>query len=97
LELDEGSGNLRHCGCCRLIVAAPYHIYTIARAAKILGVSVELLDELAMTMTPEDGILWVHDDTDHGCRAFTQFGIDNAAEQLSDPSIVAYLQTFIQN
>jgi hypothetical protein len=78
-------------------MAAPYHVYTINRAAQMLGVSVELLDELAMTMTPEDGILWVHDDTEHGCRAFTQFGIDNAAEQLNDPPIRAYLESLIKN
>ena len=34
-------------------MAAPYHVYTINRAAEMLGVSVELLDELAATMTPE--------------------------------------------
>jgi hypothetical protein len=78
-------------------MAAPYHVYTINRAAQMLGVSVELLDELAMTMTPEDGILWVHDDTEEGCRAFTQFGIDNAAEQLNDPPIRAYLESLIKN
>jgi hypothetical protein len=88
MELEQGSSGRGHCG---LTVAAPYHVYTIQRAAKMLGVSVELLDELAMTMTPEEGILWVHDDTEYGCRAFTQFGIDNAAEQLSDPAIVQHL------
>ena len=85
------------CGHRRLTMAAPYHVYTIKRAAEMLGVSVELLDELAMTMTPEDGILWIHDDTEDGCSAFTEFGIENAAEQLADPNIVAHLQSLIQN
>jgi len=42
----------------------------------MLGVSVELLDELAMTMEPEDGILWVHDEPNTECRAFTRFGVE---------------------
>ncbi|MGH9345354.1 MAG: hypothetical protein ACRD19_16530 [Terriglobia bacterium] len=77
-------------------MAAPYHVYTIERAAKMLGVSVDLQEELAMTMTPEEGSLWLHDHTEDGCRAFADFGINNAAEQLSDPIIVAHLQSLIQ-
>lgn len=58
----------------------------------MLGVSVDLLHVLSITMEPEDGILWVYDGTEHGCCAFTDFGIENATEQLSNPAIVAYLQ-----
>jgi len=61
----------------------------------MLGVSVDLLHELASTMTPEEGILWLHDHTEDGCRAFTDFGIDNVAEQLRDPAIVAHLLSLI--
>ncbi|MGO9547857.1 MAG: hypothetical protein ACLPPF_24115 [Rhodomicrobium sp.] len=77
-------------------MAAITHVYTIDRAAKMLGVSVDLLHELSITMEPEDGVLWVLDNTEEGCCAFTDFGIENAAEQLSDPSIVAHLQQLIQ-
>ena len=47
-------------------------------------------------MEPEDGVLWVLDDTEEGCCAFTEFGIENAAEQLRDPDIVAHLQKLVQ-
>ena len=53
VELGEGQTGY---GYRSLSMAAPYHVYTIEVAAKTLGVSVDLLDELAMTMTPEDGI-----------------------------------------
>lgn len=78
-------------------MAAPSHIYTIERAAEILGVTVDLLEELAATMEPEDGRLWLHDHTEDGRYAFTDFGIKNAAEQLSDPDIVAYLNKLMRN
>jgi hypothetical protein len=95
LELEEEQGS--RTGSYRsLTMAAPYHIYTINRAAQMLGVSVDLLHELSITMEPEDGRVWVHDDTEEGCCAFTDFGIENAAEQLADPVIVAYLQKLIQ-
>ena len=77
-------------------MAAITHVYTIGRAAKMLGVSVDLLHELSITMEPEDGVLWVLDDTEEGCCAFTEFGIENAAEQLRDPDIVAHLQKLVQ-
>ncbi len=93
MELGEGQTGY---GYRSLSMAAPYHVSTIEVAAKTLGVSVDLLDELAMTMTPEDGILWVHDGTEYGCRAFTDFGIDNAAEQLADPAIVAHLLSLVR-
>ena len=77
-------------------MAAPHHIYTINRAAQMLGVSVDLLHELSITMEPEDGLVWVHDDTEEGCCAFTDFGIENAAEQLNDPPVRAYLESLIK-
>jgi hypothetical protein len=73
-------------------MAAPSHVYTTERAAERLGVTIDLLKELAATMEPEDGCLWLHDHTEDGRYAFTDFGIKNAAEQLSDPAIVAHLK-----
>ena len=71
---------------------APYHVYTLECAAKKLGVDVDLLQALAETMEPEDGLLWLHDHTEDSRRAFTDVGIQNAAEQLSDPGIIVSLQ-----
>ena len=78
-------------------MAAPSRVYTIERVAEILGVTVDLLAELAATMEPEDGCLWLRDHTEDGRYAFTDFGIENASEQLSDPGIVAYLQKLMRN
>jgi hypothetical protein len=78
-------------------MAAPCRIYTIERAAKMLGVDVDLLWELAATMEPEDGCLWLYDQTEHGRYAFTDFGIESATEQLRDPGIVAHLQELMRN
>ena len=77
-------------------MAAPYRAYTIERVAVMLGVSVDLLEELAGTMDPEDGLLRLYDHTEHGRYAFNDFGIESAAEQLRDPGIVAYLQKLMR-
>jgi hypothetical protein len=78
-------------------MAAPSRIYTIERVAKMLGVDVDLLWELAATMEPEDGCLWLYDQTEDGRYAFTDFGIESAAEQLNDPGIVVHLQELMRN
>ena len=93
MELEKSSDGHPH---CRLIMPTPYHIYTIEYVAQLLGVSVDLLHELAITMEPEDGLRRVVDDNGETCCAFTDFGIENAAEQLSDPSIVAHLLSLIR-
>ena len=36
-------------------MAAPSHVYTIARVARMLGEKVERLEEIAIDMEPEDG------------------------------------------
>jgi hypothetical protein len=73
-------------------MAAPSHVWTISRAAVTLGVDIDILAELASTMTPEDGVLWICDDTEDGCIGFTSFGIDSAAAQLADPGIIDVLK-----
>ena len=78
-------------------MAAPSRIYTIERVAKMIGVNVDLLWELAATMEPEDGCLWLYDHTEDGRYAFTDFGIESAAEQLNDPGIVAHHQKLMRN
>jgi hypothetical protein len=94
LELEESSDASSNRG---LNMAAPSHIYTIERAAERLGVTIDLLKELAVTMEPEDGCLWLHDHTEDGRLAFTDFGIKNTAEQLSDPTFVAHLKNLMHN
>jgi hypothetical protein len=64
-------------------MAAISYVFTIARVAKRLGEDEELLAELAMNLDPEDGCLWVMDDTEDGTLAFTEFGIENLQELLA--------------
>jgi hypothetical protein len=58
-------------------MAAPSHVLTIARVAKMLGEDVAWLEEIALEMEPEDGRIWVWDvDDDHQVTAFTTFGVE---------------------
>jgi hypothetical protein len=54
MKLVQSSGS--H-DCSRLTMATPCHVYAITRVAKMLGVDVELLHGLAMTMEPEAGVI----------------------------------------
>jgi hypothetical protein len=67
-----------------LTMAAISHVFTIARVAKRLGQDEELLADLAMHLDPEDGCLWVMDDTEDRTLAFTELGIENLKELLAD-------------
>jgi hypothetical protein len=71
-------------------MAAISRVYTIQRAAMMLGISEDLLDRIADTMEPEDGILWICDSTEYGTRGFTSFGLDNVREVLDDPPQLEY-------
>jgi len=51
-------------------------VFTAARAAKILGVDEDLIWELSDGLDPEDGRLWILDDTEEGVLGFTEFGIE---------------------
>jgi hypothetical protein len=59
-------------------------VFTVARAAQMLGESEDLLHELSEGLDPEDGCLWVHDTTEDGTLAFTEFGIENLRACLED-------------
>ena len=65
-------------------------VYTIERAAMMLGISEDLLVRIADTMEPEDGVLWICDSTEDGTRGFTDFGIENVLEVLDDPPQLEY-------
>ena len=58
-------------------MAAPSHVFTIARVAKMLGEDEAWLEEIALEMEPEDGRIWIWDvDDDHQVTAFTSFGFE---------------------
>jgi hypothetical protein len=63
-------------------MAAITHVFTVARAAAILGEDEDLLEEIAIEMEPEDGRVWVYGTDDATTTAFTAFGIENLRELL---------------
>jgi len=66
-------------------MAAPSHVFTIRRVARMLNEDEDKLDEIAMGMEPEDGCLRVLDlDDDVAIVAFTARGIENLKELLDD-------------
>lgn len=59
-------------------MAAPSHVFTIARVARMLGEDETWLQEIALELEPEDGRLYVCDlDDDDVVTAFTPFGVEN--------------------
>jgi hypothetical protein len=65
------------------VAGVPY-VFTAARVAKMLGVAEEIIDAAADGLDPEDGRLWVYDDTEHGVMAFTSFGIESLCWSLTN-------------
>ena len=57
-------------------MAAPSCVFTLARAAELLGKDEEWLDELAGQLEPEDGRLWIYDTADRATLGFTERGIE---------------------
>jgi hypothetical protein len=57
-------------------MAAISHVFTIRRAAQILGRDEDLLWELSDQLEPEDGKLWVYDIDGAETPAFTHDGIE---------------------
>jgi hypothetical protein len=61
-------------------MASISHVFTAARVAKILGVDEDLIWELSDGLDPEDGRLWILDDTEDGPEdgllGFTEHGIE---------------------
>lgn len=59
-------------------MAVPSAVFTIARLARMLGEDQAWLEEIALTMEPEDGCLDVWDiDDDIAITAFTPDGVKN--------------------
>ena len=61
-------------------MAAPSYVFTIARAAEMLGEDEEWLLELADQLEPEDGCLWIRDTDDRATLGFTDRGIESLKE-----------------
>ena len=70
------SQSTRARGSGRLIMAAPSSVFTISRAAKILGEDEDWLSDLALEMEPEDGCLTVYGTDDLSTTAFTLDGLE---------------------
>ena len=64
-------------------MAAPAYVFTIARAAEILGEDEQLLWDLAECLEPEDGCLWINDINDRQTKAFTDFGLDSLRQLIA--------------
>jgi hypothetical protein len=65
-------------------VAAPSAVFTIARAAEMLGETVDPLDQLADQLEPEDGCLWICDTNARATLGFTMRGIESLKELIAD-------------
>jgi hypothetical protein len=65
-------------------VAAPSVAFTIARAAEMLGESIDLLDEIAEQLEPEDGCIWIYDTDERATLGFTERGIESLKELIAD-------------
>src|SRR5436305_8866993 len=88
-------------------MAAISHVFTIRRAAQILGHDEDLLWQLSDQLEPEDGKLWVYDIdgaetpafTHDGIEAFGEFEIRSIAGNLmtSVPRCSAYVYPQLQH
>jgi hypothetical protein len=67
-----------------LIVAAIASVFTIGYVANLLGEDEDWLHELSIDMFPEDGRLWVYDVGEDGVTAFTEGGIENLRQIITD-------------
>lgn len=65
-------------------MAAISSVFTIRRAAQILGRDEELLWNLLEQLEPEDGLLRIYDIEGEALPAFTEFGIETLREIIRD-------------
>ena len=63
-------------GGLTLPVNKVHHVHTIARVAEMLGEEENWLQDVAIEMDQEDGLIWVYGPGDESVMAFTDFGID---------------------
>ena len=69
-------------GC--LIMAAISAVFTIGYVATLLGENEDWIFDLSISMSPEDGCLWVHGVGKDGVPAFTRDGIENLRQIIAD-------------
>lgn len=65
-------------------MAAISHVFTLQRAAQILGREEDLIWDLSGQLKPEDGVLWILDINDREILAFTPRGIEVLQEVIQD-------------
>ena len=65
-------------------MAAPTHVFTIARVAQILREDEQLLWDLAINMEPEDGCLWIYGTDEQHTMASTDRGLEYLQELLAE-------------
>ena len=68
-------------------MAAPSMVFTARYAARRLGIDIDVIDELAGQMSPEDGCVSVIDSLEENAEsitAFTRRGLDYLEELLDD-------------
>jgi hypothetical protein len=68
----------------RVTVAAIGHVFTISRAAEMLGEDEAWLQELSIDMFPEDGCLHIIGTGDESITAFTAFGVECLKDLIRD-------------
>lgn len=61
-----------------------HHVRTVKRVAKDLGVSEDLIHDLALGLEPEDGMIWVYGVDDDAILAFTDEGIEEVQRLLDE-------------
>jgi hypothetical protein len=74
-------------------MAAPAHVFTIARAAQIIRKDEQLLWDLAINMEPEDGCLWVHGTDEQHTMAFTDRGLEYLQELVAEHKAATRLRS----
>lgn len=65
-------------------MAAPSVVFTIARAAEMLGETIDLLDQIAEQLEPKDGCLWIYDTDERATLGLTDRGIESLKELIAD-------------
>ena len=68
----------------RLIMAAISAVFTMGYVANLLGEDEDWLFDLSTDMFSEDGCLWVYGVGEEGVPAFTQDGIENLRQIITD-------------
>ncbi len=61
-----------------------YAVMSLARVARDLGESEDLLDEITDQMDTEDGLIWVYGTDEHPVMAFSDDGIECLRELIAE-------------